>query len=330
MQVQATRDFSQSGILPMQPTLLMCGRSWRHTGTPSGCPPTDTDLEEIAVDVASEFTNPLPSDFGLVFQAWQDVMSVVHEDRLSNEPHEAGDPGTPTGTDWLCNLRWWVRASQLRCMYQGGLWRADQEGGRFDCDDFTLAMRNWLQRRMGDTVARPLLVRWQCEGGVREGHWMPVIERPDGYYLIDPYSGSVVGPYPQTPAGRRQMAERTLRFLGVNCEFRLISGYTKLLETNNRGQLAGWRESRAPFWRDPEALSRFCDHLRVCCGQLPPGNSGECPECPDLLQSCMPPPVGAGDAQLQANPCDIREYFPADVVVPLPSGCASPVPPTTP
>ena len=237
----------------------------------------------------------------------------------------------------LCDLRWWVRASHLRCMYEAGLWKDDQHDDGFDCDDFMIALRNWLVRKMGDSVVvGSFLFRWKCEGhGEYFGHWMPTLMLGGKYYLIDPYTGEVVGPYPFSPAGRRQMAMRGVRFLDKECKDesgRVIEpqweeppcfptrGFTDAPVTA--------REPRPPFWGNPASMARFCEHLAECCGRTPqtshPHDGGEYVDLEDL---CMPPPSGASGWDIESSPCDGVDYLPNPTPVSVTPSCRHLPPP---
>ena len=223
----------------------------------------------------------------------------------------------------LCDVRWWARASLLACMYDSGLWAADAEPDAFDCDDFTLAMRNWLRRKMGpDLVISSFLFRWKCPGEPDEkfrGHWMPVVIINGKYYLIDTYTGTVSGPYPVTDAGRKAMARQGIRAIRGQCldssdppnEIEPIWDEPPCFPTIGDNDIpVRVREPRPPFWRDPSSLSRFCSKIAECCGRIPDPHTLEDDGSVDWSQTCAPPPAGADNDSIDQSPCDGRNYLP--------------------
>ncbi len=205
-----------------------------------------------------------------------------------------------------CRLGWWARASQLPCMKAHGLWIADPntasrgpcKGDSFDCDDFTDAMIRWLEQQMGlvDLQQRRRFVfRWRCPPDTEfQGHWMPVIEKGEMRFLVDPYSGEVDGPYERTAEGLALMAKKGLSRIGVQCESVEWEGTPELLVLESRYSA---REPR-PLWsKCPGSVRRFCESLRACCGKIPVA-----------APPCAPSPVGTSDENLLVAPCNIDDY----------------------
>jgi len=402
-------DGSTAGWDPLDPENLLdvqnfVANHWDelwNAGTTDGWPLSESEIR-------SQFRNPLPGDFGIVYHRWECVFRRIYASRLSNTNGEAYDlwdlmrddptvregfrafvlegkiaptisscdvfyshyvmlleaesgmgevrvadarvneDGDLESVDMtliessavasgpeseaeeagpaesalslanqrkLCDVVWWSRASLLACMYGEGLWQDDAAPDWFDCDDFMLAMRNWLKRRLGQDIVRPFLFRWRCPGEAEfRGHWMPVVTIGSMYYLIDPYTGEVLGPYPSTKAGRRAMARRGILTIETAC----LDAFGNEVEPQWDEEPRFFstphdvppkaREPRPPFWNNPDSLSRFCARLALCCGRLPGESEQTSP-------ACGPPPTGADNDSIEQAPCDGADYLP----VPMPS-----------
>jgi len=84
----------------------------------------------------------------------------------------------------------------VTCLYaeDGGWWWSSPG---FDCDDFALAARNYLYWRLRgqfpDAKFRFLLANWWGDG-----HSMVLVEHLGKFYVIDPQTGRVLGPFDST------------------------------------------------------------------------------------------------------------------------------------
>jgi hypothetical protein len=216
---------------------------------------------------------------------------------------------SPANERKLCDVIWWSRASLLACMYGEGLWQTDDGPAWFDCDDFMLAMRNWLRRKMGQDIVRPFLFRWRCPGETKyRGHWMPVVVIGGKHYLINPYTGKVDGPYDRSPAGLREMAKRGILTVEAGCRDAFGNPVEpewdeepRFFNRPNDVPPKG-REPRPPFWMNPDSLAHFCEKLAACCGRIPGGGQQS--------PACGPPPTGAEDDAIDLDPCDASNYLP--------------------
>ncbi len=249
-------------------------------------------------------------------------MSLGDADSISLETTSEASAAVPAEIELsaanqrkLCDVIWWSRASVLACMTGEGLWQADTAPDWFDCDDFMLAMRNWLRRKMGQDIVRPFLFRWRCPGEAEfRGHWMPVVIIGGKYYLIDPYTGTVFGPYQSSKEGRKEMAKQGILTVEAVCRDAFGNQVEPEWDEQPRFFTAPndvppkAREPRPPFWRNPDSLARFCARLALCCGRLPSASEQTSP-------ACGAPPDGADDDSIAMDPCDGSNYLPE----PLPS-----------
>jgi hypothetical protein len=105
------------------------------------------------------------------------------------------DPFGRTIEDILQDSRLAVPA-RVACLYlsDGGWWWSSPG---FDCDDFALAARNYLYWRLRgqfpDAKFSFLLANWWGDG-----HSMVLIEHLGKFYVVDPQTGRVVGPFDST------------------------------------------------------------------------------------------------------------------------------------
>jgi len=216
----------------------------------------------------------------------------------------AAQPGTPTPAqqEIICKLRYLARSSQLPCMYGHGLWTADVancSAASFDCDDFSDAMIRWILSHYGSSNMENyrLLFRWRCPGQSEfEGHWMPVMVIGDKCYLIDPYTGDVIGPFSNSDEGCHAMAKWWLERRGYWCEGISWDRATpKLCNPDSRDYHT--REPTPLWYLCADSIAHFCRKLRECCGIT------------TMAQlNCSPAPAGASDLDLQQLDCDPEQY----------------------
>lgn len=125
-------------------------------------------------------------------------------------------PGTPlpapTGPGIPDCLRHWVDQSLLgnscvaSCLYTSDVdptwyilfWGTGTPG--FDCDDFADALTAWLLHHLRgmypDIEISPLWFWFTDCNGTESGHGIVYVRIGDSYYLIEPQTGRIYGPYP--------------------------------------------------------------------------------------------------------------------------------------
>lgn len=90
------------------------------------------------------------------------------------------------------------------------------EPGRpgIDCDDFADMMAAWLKRYIGGDVEVKLLGMWYYNSeGKYVGHMMTIVILDGYYYIIDPQTGRVIGPFSiGTPYDPRPILEPAYDF----------------------------------------------------------------------------------------------------------------------
>ncbi len=201
-------------------------------------------------------------------------------------------PVPPGLQQFDCDLRAWVARSLLACMKSKGLYKGENSRdpnrpnprGRFDCDDFADAMAAWLEKYLKQLYpnmdVKGFGFMWKCPkldsndnpvldpNGqpvyTDDGHAMVLVTIDGKFYLIDPYTGTVYGPY-LTNADAYDAA------------IALAS------QTNSLCQ--GWKPGTGPFtwppherpgsiepkpwWKWKDMQERFCNALRQCCNEIP-------------------------------------------------------------
>ena len=240
--------------------------------------------------------------------------------------------GQEADSPCLCKLRWLARASPLACMFRNGLWQADPlnipsppddycNGGAFDCDDFTDAVIRWLLSHdlqdCGDgSEFFRLPIFWRCgEGSDIRGHLVPVVIIDGKRYIVDPYTGNVLGPfgggetefqrmlkcgYETTRGGPEHCAEQDGSYRPID-----VRGFS------NKPALPRWfRSPTEPGYKilEPrllwveceESKRRFCERLGECCRSIP-----------SLGRPVCPSPLGLGltDEEILLRSCSLLEDF---------------------
>lgn len=267
--------------------------------------------ERFAVDQLSAEEGTLRSVNLRFLQAPQtggggDPGPTVQEPTVQNPP-EAGD-------DFGCMLRWFMSRSHLDCMYGKVLYIQGNQGIDFDCDDFTDVTLWWL-RHFQVANGKAVLIRWYCNGQY-SGHWMPYVVRDGKFYLIDPYTAKVYGPFNTWNA---MVAAAMQLFVPANCpNYRPLPAIP--VEPNPNGGVQGtgnkaYPHEALPWWHNSAMRQRFCDALRACCGAI-----RVVPNCP------VPPGMPA-----VTDPCKMMHYVPDGDVVPAENMCDAPnlIPPPT-
>lgn len=229
------------------------------------------------------------------------------EEPVPQVPLEAGD-------DFGCVLRWFMSRSHLDCMYGKGLYQQGNQGIDFDCDDFTDVTLWWL-RHFQVADGKAVLIRWFCNGQYA-GHWMPYVVRDGKFYLIDPYTAKVHGPFNTFD---RMVAAAMQLFVPANCpDFKSLSAIAVQPRPNGGVQGTGnhaYPYEALPWWHSWTMRQRFCEKLAECCGAI--GFVPNCPAPPGM------PPI--------QDPCQMLHYVPGDGVVPEGHLCTTPnqIPPAT-
>ncbi|NUQ68884.1 MAG: hypothetical protein HUU18_11490 [Phycisphaerales bacterium] len=230
----------------------------------------------------------------------------------------------PDPSQFECDLRWWVERSFFECMANGvprlfipeiNLDPEDPNGHRkfrpvprFDGDDITDAMIQWLLRRLealygpGSFGVEHLVFTWQCPDysttppGWRApvGHSLPLIERGGKYYLIDPSTGEVYGPF-----NTREEAYRKALALFMTCPGGRALGNPEYWPPGFRPEY-----EPSPWWTDWEMQRHFCQRLAACCGTPIP-----------TPPTCPPSTIPGGLLPSMLTPCNFRDYMPRGTYV---------------
>lgn len=269
-----------------------------------------------------------------------ETFAVVNGGLQSTKMEVVKNPGTiapPTNppntpTQFKCDLEWWARRAFLECMNDNWddpllylrennldpndpLWpRKRRPVPRFDCDDFTDAIIEWLRRRLeeiygpGNIKFEHLIFGWQCpvpntnpqQWKKPIGHSMPLIERDGKFYLVDPYTGETYGPF-----NTREEAYKKALELYMKCPGGRPVGNPEYWPP---GWRPGWEPK--PWWTDREMQKRFCERLRACCG-LPVLNPPNCP--PTTVPGITPP--------TSLSPCNFRDYMPPGTFIDPGANC---------
>lgn len=189
--------------------------------------------------------------------------------------------------------------------------------GRFDCDDFTDAIAAWLEETLKKQYPNLKLQSfnfwWQCPKKNADGspvigpdgnpvyedvpgHTMLLIQIDGQYYLIDPQTGAIVGPFSNYD-----------------------EAYRRAMEMNPTMPCPGWRPSPTlpipydphkrlpveppPWWNYEDMQQRFCRILRQCCAELG--------TWPAPASGCNPTTLPDGTTPATISPCDsVPRYTP--------------------
>jgi hypothetical protein len=134
---------------------------------------------------------------------------------------------------------------------------------------------------------------------------MPYVHEAGKFYLIDPYTGKVFGPY----GTFEQMADVAWQLFGSQCSN--VQRYSPLShDIKNQGVSGGgtngggaYAFEALPWWHDLKMRDRFCGALSRCCGTPMIAPAG-CPNQPLGLPAVTDPckmvnyvPPGTGDTQ---------------------------------
>jgi hypothetical protein len=203
--------YTLEDLLRDDPAVLQAFRHHSITGevtTPVSDPPaTEVHLRLIvgalqsapaeAAEPCDEVTSSV-SDDGLYFaMSGASLQSniIVTKKKLCPTPGPA--PLPPTSDPFRDRLEEALRNLGLEEHYDclrledGGWWFSDPG---FDCDDFALAARNWLSWVLRNQFPNArygfLHVQW-----FNDGHAMVLIEHEGKWYVIDPQTGRVEGPF---------------------------------------------------------------------------------------------------------------------------------------
>lgn len=233
-------------------------------------------------------------------------------------------PGDPPAdpAQFECDLRWWVKRSMFECMIQGmprlyipdGEYdpedpdseRTNKPTPRFDSDDITDAMIQWLLRRLellygpGSFGVEHMVIAWQCPDysttppgwGPPASHSMPLVARGGKYYLIDPYTGEVYGPFTT-----REEAYQKALALFMRCTGGRPTGNPEYWPPGFRPEY-----EPAPWWTDWRMQRHFCLRLQACCG-TPLISTPLCP--PETVPGVIAPYV--------LRPCNFVDYMPRGI-----------------
>lgn len=144
-------------------------------------------------------------------------------------------------------------------------WIGDSPGHPgFDCDDFASAMAGWLQKLQAtypDMNIGLLFFWWDGSDGKRRGHAVTIVRIGGYYYIIDPQTGKVKGPYPGTLSPIGPMKELICEHYG-DCNI----DDEKHREVSPDFGYPGWIPGEPPPWHtDPARKQEILD-------QLPPGS----------------------------------------------------------
>ncbi|MDP2323941.1 MAG: hypothetical protein Q8N51_07925, partial [Gammaproteobacteria bacterium] len=269
-----------------------------------------------------------------------EAFQVIGQDVESTKLEVVKTPGTitppvipPTSPDqFKCDIDWWTLRSFFLCMTGDGLYipennldpsdpnwpKKRRPVPRFDCDDFSDAMIQWLLRRLeaiygpGSVTAENLIFAWQCPDNSTTppgwhkpiGHAMPLIQKDGKFYLIDPFTGKAYGPF-----NTREEAYKKALELFMRCEGGRPVGNPDYWVPGYR---PGWEPK--PWWTDWEMQKHFCERLKACCGSslVPPGEN---------LPTCPPSTTPGGVAPTVLTPCNFRDYMPPGTFVDPRANC---------
>ena len=268
-------------------------------------------------------------------EAFQFIGNQVESTKLEVIKNSGTGPtpsSPPTSPDqFRCDVDWWAKRAFFECMNDNWTypklylpennldpsdpsWQKKRRTvPRFDCDDFTDAMIQWLKRRLeeiygpGSIKFQHIVFAWQCpEPGTNPtlwknpvGHSMPLIERGGKFYLVDPYTGGVYGPY-----NTREEAHKKALELFMTCTGGRPVGNPDYWQP---GERPGWDPK--PWWTDWEMQQRFCERLKACCGWPLP-----------TPPNCTPSTTPGGTAP-SATSCDFRDYMPPNAFVAPRANC---------
>ncbi|GIX01040.1 MAG: hypothetical protein KatS3mg111_4372 [Pirellulaceae bacterium] len=164
---------------------------------------------------------------------WEDLNDAVDDSGLADIdiyiPDTMPDPGIP-------------------------FWPFDNTDGRpgFDCDDYATAMINYLENEWldeyPDAEISYLHVYW---GGF--GHSMVLIEQDGVYFVVDPQTGEVVGPFNSIDEAEDGVREILDDHYNYDEDDDVV--------LNPSEDLAGADADIGPFYEDPDILEQFEEAL---------------------------------------------------------------------
>jgi hypothetical protein len=226
-----------------------------------------------------------------------------------------------------CDLQAWVKRSLLACMKSKGLYKGENDRtptnpnprGRFDCDDFSNAMAQWLlkwlKQQYPNMDVKIFGFYWKCPkldangqpvldpSGqpvyIDQGHAMTIVIIDGLYFLIDPYTGQTHGPY-STLKDANDAAIAIAHQSGMLCQ-----GWKpgSPPATWPPGQHPSPLEPK-PWWDWEDMQRRFCEKLQQCCNEIPTWYTPP--------TNCTPTTLPDGSTpSAPTSPCDkIRPYMP--------------------
>lgn len=233
----------------------------------------------------------------------------------------------PGDQQFHCDLQAWVKRSLLACMKSKGLYKGENHRdpnnpnprGRFDCDDFSYAMIQWLlkylKQQYPNMDVKSFGFYWKCpkldaNGNpvldpngqpvyTDQGHAMTIVIMNGLYYLIDPYTGQTHGPY-STLKDANDAAIAIAHQSGMLCQGWKPGGPPL---TWPPGQHPSPNEPK-PWWDYKDMQERFCEKLRQCCNEIPNWYTPP--------TNCTPTTLPDGSTPSNpSSPCDkIRPYMP--------------------